>query len=101
MSGCTHEPEQPAFHIKQGYDVPAVADHVWYEERSNPERAVEVRAEQTHRPEEALHGQESHIGEEMESEETSSRACKVRHAIITTSKTLDRLYQRRQLTSKQ
>ena len=86
----TYDPEQPAFHIKQGYDVPAVADHVWHEERSNTKRAVEIRAEQTHRAEEALHGQESHIGEKMESEKTSSGACKMRHAIDAISRRLDR-----------
>ena len=57
----TYDPEQPPLHVVDGNHVAGVLDHVGHEESRQPERRVEVRAQQTEASEEALHGQVGNV----------------------------------------
>ena len=70
----TYDPKEPALLLEARDDISSVRDHIWHEERPNSERAIETLAQQTHRPEEALHDEESKVGEDVEGEESSGGA---------------------------
>lgn len=61
VGGCTHNPEQPAFHLEDGNHVTGVNDHVRNEEGGKTESNIEVAAHQTECPKEALHSQETEV----------------------------------------
>ena len=57
----THNPEQPPLHLEDRDHVARILDHVGNEERRQAERRVEVSADDTECPEEALHRQECRV----------------------------------------
>lgn len=94
----TYDPEQPALHLKHWDHIPGILNHIGNEERSEAERRIEVRTEQTKWPEEALHGQERDIRlsrnfrapktiftsityQNMECPEPSTVSCKISHKV--------------------
>lgn len=77
----THDPEEPPLHLTDRDHVTGVHDKVGKEERRNPERRVEVPAEQPKRPEESLHRKERDVVEQQEREVRSRASVETRHEV--------------------